>query len=70
MAAELTRDHLVVEFIAPEDPMFRRIVRGREHLHAGLTPAVFEAACRRHFEIVRSYHHHDSHRWLYALRKR
>jgi SAM-dependent methyltransferase len=70
MAAELTRGILVVEFIAPEDPMFRRIVRGREHLHEGLNSTVFETACRRHFEIIRSHHNPNSHRWLYALRKR
>jgi SAM-dependent methyltransferase len=69
-AAELTRDLLIVEFIAPEDPMFRRIVRGRERLHEGLDKTVFETICRRDFEIIRSYHHPASQRWLYALRKR
>ena len=70
LAAELTNALLIVEFVAPEDAMFQRIVRGREELHRGLTHEVFEAACRRHFEIVRCQHPDGATRWLYALRKR
>jgi ribosomal protein L11 methylase PrmA len=70
MAAELTRDLLVIEFIAPNDSMFQRLVRGREELHKDLTPAVFEAAFRKHFDQVRVQHVEGSTRWLYLLRKR
>jgi len=70
LAAELTNNLLVVEFVSPEDAMFQRIVRGREELHRGLTHEVFEAACQRHFEIVRSHHPEGGTRWLYALKKR
>jgi SAM-dependent methyltransferase len=70
VAAEITRDYLLVEFVAPEDPMFIRIARGREHLHAGLNVQVFEHACRGHFDILRSTRVGESHRWLYWLRKR
>ena len=70
LAAELTTDVLVIEFIAPEDPMFRRLTRGREALFASLTPQVFEAACRRHFEIQRSQHLAGANRWLYLLRRK
>ena len=70
LAAELTNDLLVVEFVTPEDAMFKRLVRGREELHQGLTHEVFEAACRCHFDIVRSQHLEGATRWLYALRKR
>ncbi len=69
LAAELTTGMAVVEFIGPEDSMFRRLVRGREELHKDLTPAVFEAACGRHFEIVRSRQIEGTHRRLYLLRK-
>ena len=69
-AAEITRDYLLVEFVAPEDPMFIRIARGREHLHAGLNLQVFENACRNHFDILRSTRVGEGHRWLYWLRKR
>jgi SAM-dependent methyltransferase len=70
LAAELTEDLLIVEFVSPEDAMFQRIVRGREELHRGLTHEVFEAACSRHFEIMRSQHLEGATRRLYALRKR
>jgi SAM-dependent methyltransferase len=70
LAAELTTDHLVIEWVGPEDAMFRQIARGRDHLHADLNHARFEQACQRHFEVARSVRLGESHRWLYWLRKR
>ncbi len=70
LAAELTKDALIVEFVAPEDPMFRRIARGRDHLFADLTKEVFEAACRRQFEIVRVQRLDETSRWLYLMKKK
>ncbi len=69
LAADLTRDWLIIEFIAPEDPMFRRIVRGREELHAGLDRASFERAAQRRFRMVRSQNLPGSSRTLYLLRR-
>lgn len=69
LAAELTRDFVLIEFIAPDDPMFRRITRGREELYRDLSREGFEAACRRHFEVVRSTTLPGSSRTLYLLRK-
>ena len=40
LAAELTTNLLVIEFIAPDDSMFQRLTRGREELHKDLTPGV------------------------------
>jgi 2-polyprenyl-3-methyl-5-hydroxy-6-metoxy-1,4-benzoquinol methylase len=70
MVAELTTDMLVIEFVAPEDPMFRRIVRGREHLFEALTVESFEMATKKRFEIVRSQRLEHTSRWLYLLRKK
>jgi SAM-dependent methyltransferase len=70
LAAELTTDVLIIEFIAPDDPMFRRILRGRGELHKDLDYTIFETTCQRHFEIVRSHHNDGSTRWLYLLRKK
>jgi len=70
LAAELTTKLLLIEFIAPEDSMFQRLLRGREELHKDLTAAVFEAACAKHFEVIRAQHVEGSSRWLYLLRKR
>ncbi len=70
MAAELTRDVLVIEFVAPEDSMFRRLTRGREELHRDLNVSVFETSAARHFEILRTQHLEGTTRWLYLLRKK
>lgn len=51
MAAWLTRDRVVVEHIGQDDPMFQRLLRGREELHRGHTREAFEAACRARFTI-------------------
>jgi SAM-dependent methyltransferase len=69
-AAELTTDLAIIEFVGPEDSMFRRLTRGREALHADLTPALFESVCARRFEVVRSQHIDGSARWTYLLRKK
>lgn len=68
MASQLTKDAAVIEYVGPGDSMFKRIARGRDALHADLTPEVFEAACAKHFRIVRFVPTGD-HRRLYLLRK-
>ena len=70
LAADLTRDAAVIEFVAPDDPMFRRLTRGRDHLHTGLTAETFEAACAERFEIVTSEKAQGGTRVLYRLRRR
>ena len=69
LAAELTRQIVVVEFMAPEDVMFR-LTRGREELHNDLTPLVFENMCRRQFEIIRVQRAAGSTSWLYLFKRR
>lgn len=70
LAAELTTDLLIIEFIAPADSMFQRLLRGREQLFRYLTREHFEATCREHFDIIRTQHLEGTHRWLYVLKKR
>jgi 2-polyprenyl-3-methyl-5-hydroxy-6-metoxy-1,4-benzoquinol methylase len=69
LVAELTQDAVVVEFVAPEDLMFRRLSRGRDHLHSALTREAFEVACSRHFRIISALGPLDQTRWMYLLRK-
>jgi len=69
LAASLTTSLLLIEFVGPEDSMFKRLARGRDELHRDFTPAVFETACRERFQIVRSQHMEGTGRWLYLLRK-
>jgi SAM-dependent methyltransferase len=70
LAAQLTTALLIIEFVAPQDPMFRRLTRGREDLHAALDKRVFQEACAAHFEIVRSLTLPGAQRTLYCLKKR
>ncbi|MEO8594843.1 MAG: class I SAM-dependent methyltransferase [Candidatus Solibacter sp.] len=70
LAAELTTNLLVIEYVAPDDTMFRRLTRGRDELHKELTPQVFEKECARHFETVRMQFVEGTTRRLYLLRKR
>lgn len=70
LTAQLTTNLAVVEFVGPEDPMFRRLARGRDHLHADLDYAAFEAAFQPHFDVTRTVHLEDTHRRLYLLRKK
>jgi SAM-dependent methyltransferase len=70
LAAELTTGIALIEYVSPEDSMFRRLVRGRDALYAHLTREYFEAAAARRFEIVRTQHCEGTHRWLYLLKKK
>jgi SAM-dependent methyltransferase len=69
LAAELTTEAAIIEFVAPDDSMFRRLTRGRDALYTWLTPERFESACAAHFGIVRSEHLDGSNRRLYLLSK-
>ena len=70
LASELTRDLLVVEYVGPQDPMFKRISRGRDHLHVGLTEEYFENVARQYFEIIRAERLGDTHRRIYMMRRK
>jgi hypothetical protein len=61
---------MLIEFVAPEDPKFQRIVRGREALYSHLTKERFETAAQAHWELVRSKRITGLHRWLYLYRRR
>jgi SAM-dependent methyltransferase len=70
LAAELTTGYLLIEWVGPEDPMFRRIVRGRDHLHTDASLPSFEQACAERFVILRRQRLGESQRWLFWLRKK
>lgn len=50
--------------------MFRRIVRGRDHLHESLTREYFEEVSRRYFEIAHAERLSDTHRTIYMMRRK
>ena len=70
LADQLTKRDLLIEFVGPEDPMFRRIVRGRDRLYSNITRESFEAAAKTRFELLRSEQIDGLHRWLYLYRRR
>lgn len=70
VAAQITRDFLVLEYIDPEDPMFKKIARGRDHLHTDFSLPFFEESCGRFFETVRIYPTSNSLRRVYILCKK
>src|SRR5206468_10926332 len=54
VAAELTRELLVIEYVGPEDSMFRCLARGRDELHRGLSHPAFEESCVRRLDLPRT----------------
>jgi SAM-dependent methyltransferase len=70
LASMLTSSQLIIEYIGPEDAMFRRITRGRDSLFQGLNRQVFEAAFSGRFECLESRRLGQSARSIYLLRKR
>ena len=70
LASELTTNFLVIEFVPPDDPMFRQLTRGRDHLHRDLSKDGFEAASQKFFETIKAVRLGETNRWLYLLRKR
>jgi hypothetical protein len=70
LASELTTAFLIIEFVPREDPMFRRITRGRDELFETFDRQAFEAACERDFAILQSQQLGQTNRRLYLMRKR
>jgi SAM-dependent methyltransferase len=70
LAAELTTDLLVIEYVGPSDPMFRKLVRGRDSLYAHVTAEWFEAACIERFEIIEAKKLAEADRRLYLLKRK
>ncbi len=70
LAADLTTGLAIIEFVGRGDAMFRRLLRGRDHLYEGVTEEAFETSARRHFDIIRRVPLGTADRILYLLRKR
>ncbi|MDR5684066.1 MAG: class I SAM-dependent methyltransferase [Armatimonadota bacterium] len=70
LTRDLTRRFALVEFVPQDDPMFCRLVRGRDTLFASWTQETFEAAFRQWFDIVDVAEIPGSARRLYCMVRR
>lgn len=69
LASELTTDLLIIEFVPPDDPMFRLITRGNDRLYEYLNRELFEDLSAKYFVIERTEQVGDSGRRLYQMRR-
>jgi len=67
---ELTNRDLILEFVPPDDPQFRRLVQFREDLHGGLTLAACRDVFAERFTVTAETAIAGSPRTLWLLRKR
>ncbi len=70
LADRLTRDQAVIEYVGPEDVMFRRLLRGRDRLHEDLDRQGFERLLQERFDLLDSKPLEDSDRVLYTVSSR
>lgn len=70
LAADLTKDALIIEFVPPGDKLFKRLARGREHLHNDLTAEKFINTAEEFFYINRSRHLPQTERRIYLMKKK
>lgn len=70
LVASLVTKGLIVEYVPPSDPIFRRIIRNKEHLTAKLRQPDFEAGFAPWFTEQRRLALPKSGRVLYRLAKR
>lgn len=69
LAWELTTDLLIIEFVPPDDSMFRLLTRGNERLYEYLNREVFEEVSSKYFVIEKTEQVGDSQRRLYQMRR-
>jgi 2-polyprenyl-3-methyl-5-hydroxy-6-metoxy-1,4-benzoquinol methylase len=68
--ASLTTRWLVIEYVGPQDAMFRRLARGRDALYQWYGRAAFEAAARVLFDVVNTFQIPSSDRAIYLLQRK
>lgn len=69
LAWELTTDLLVIEFVPPDDSMFRLLTRGNDRLYEYLNRDLFEDLSSKYFVIERTEQVGGSERRLYQMRR-
>jgi hypothetical protein len=59
----------MIAYVSKDDPMFQRLTRGRESLHADFTQESFETVCQQRFQLVEKHPVKGNLRWLYLCQK-
>lgn len=67
LASELTTDHVILEWVGINDPMFQHLSKGRDYSH--LTIENFESEAKKRFQIVQKCELPGKTRTLYCLKK-
>jgi len=70
LAAQVTRRYLVIEYVAPDDPQFKRLCRGRDALYQHLSTDYFESAAAVSFRILQKLETGNHGRRLYLMEKK
>lgn len=68
--ANITTRWLIIEYVGPEDAMFRALARGRDALYEWFNRSAFDETARRSFDIVECLEIPSSHRAVYLLRRK
>jgi SAM-dependent methyltransferase len=70
LAGDMTTRFALIEFVDCDDPMFRRLSRGRDELYSHFHADLFEQCAAARFDVVRKRAITGSKRTLYLLRKK
>ncbi|NGX28324.1 MAG: Ribosomal protein L11 methyltransferase [Candidatus Anoxychlamydiales bacterium] len=69
IANTLTKDGLVIEYVDPKDPMFIKIVRGRENLHLDININSFKKTFEDFFSIEKEQKINETRSVFYMRKK-
>lgn len=67
LASELTTEHVILEWVGIQDPMFQHLSKGRDY--SSLTRDFFETEARKKFQILEQLELPGKTRTLYCLKK-
>jgi SAM-dependent methyltransferase len=70
LAADLTTNLVVIEWVGKDDPMFQRLLRGRIRLYENVSEAAFRREAGRRFDLVSCQRLPGMDRVIYVFRKR
>lgn len=69
LASQVTNRFLIIEYVAPDDPQFKRLARGRDSLYKHMSADFFELTATNYFQILRKQEVGNHNRILYIMEK-